>query len=100
MWGWIIYPLGAGDGRAAGLPARPVEGQLLPVDIQPAYDRHRDLLTLRRGARAPLRELLTKPIVTRLSWGGPYDARSDRASSTADGQPADACHLICTPTRA
>src|SRR5437773_524542 len=30
-----------------------VEGDLLPVDIQPAYDGHRDLLTLRKG-RTPL----------------------------------------------
>jgi hypothetical protein len=29
------------------------EGDLLLVDIQPAYDGHRDLLKLRRGARAP-----------------------------------------------
>jgi hypothetical protein len=28
-----------------------VEGQLLPVDIQPAYDRHRDLLKLPRADR-------------------------------------------------
>jgi hypothetical protein len=33
-----------------GLGVEVVEGDLLPVDIQPAYDGHRDLLKLRRGA--------------------------------------------------
>jgi len=33
-----------------GLGVEVVEGDLLPVNIQPAYDRHRDLLKLRRGA--------------------------------------------------
>jgi len=41
-----------------------VEGQLLPVDIQPAYDGHRDLLTLPGRLHAPARGLLTQPIVT------------------------------------
>ena len=67
----------SGRGRASALPrvtssasltssdalthcARPhvaqvVESDLSPVDIEPAYDGHRDLLTLRRGARAPQR---------------------------------------------
>ena len=43
-------PVGRGDLPPPHLPRRRVdivEGDLLPVDIQPAYDRHRDLLTLR-----------------------------------------------------
>ena len=53
---------------ALHLPGRGVEiveRELLPVDIQPAYDGHRDLLKLQRGhhpARMP-----TQSIVTRLS---------------------------------
>jgi hypothetical protein len=53
-----VLPVGRGDLAAHYLPGHRVEiveRQLLPVDIQPAYDRHRDLLTLRRGARAPMR---------------------------------------------
>jgi hypothetical protein len=42
-----------------------VEGDLLPANNQPAYDRHRDLLTLRRGARTPPCELPTRSILTR-----------------------------------
>ena len=30
-----------------------VERELLPVDIQPAYDGHRDLLKLQRGISTP-----------------------------------------------
>jgi hypothetical protein len=51
-----VHPVGRGDLSALYLPghgAGIVERQLLPVDIQPAYDGHRDLLTLRRGAHAP-----------------------------------------------
>ena len=63
-----VLPVGRGDLAAPHLPghgAGIVEGDLLPVDIQPAYDGHRDLLTLRRGARAPC-ELPTRSIVTRV----------------------------------
>ena len=50
--------------RGRDLPARHlprhgvevVEGQLLPVNIEPAYDGHRDLLKLPRAPRAPERE--------------------------------------------
>jgi len=49
-----------------GLGVEVVEGDLFPVDIQPAYDGHRDLLKLRRAhARAP-RELPTRSILTRV----------------------------------
>jgi hypothetical protein len=63
-----VRPVGRADLAALHLPGRGVEvveGDLLPVDIQPAYDGHRDLLTLRRGARAP-RELPTRSILTRV----------------------------------
>ena len=47
-----------------------VEGDLLPVNVQPAYDGHRDLLTLPRAQQAPARECAYTEIITRLSWGG------------------------------
>ena len=46
--------------------ARVVEGDLFPVDIQPAYDGHRDLLKLRRAHVRAQRELLTRSIMTRV----------------------------------
>jgi len=45
-----VLPVGGGDLAAFHLPghgAGVVERQLLPVNIQPAYDRHPDLLKLR-----------------------------------------------------
>jgi hypothetical protein len=51
-----VLPVSRADLAAAHLPghgAGVVEGDLLPVDIQPAYDGHRDLLKLRKG-RTPL----------------------------------------------
>jgi hypothetical protein len=36
-----------------GLRVQVVERELLPVDIQPAYDGHRDLLKLQRGLSTP-----------------------------------------------
>ena len=36
--------------------------------------------------------IANEPIVTRLSWGG--SLRAGTGNSAADGQPADACHLI------
>jgi hypothetical protein len=63
-----VRTIGRGDLAALHLPGRGVEiveRELLPVDIQPAYDGHRDLLKLQRGhhpARMP-----TRSIVTRLS---------------------------------
>jgi len=47
-----------------------VEGDLLPVDIRPAYDGHRDLLKLRRGAHPPMRIAYAVDPDARLSWGG------------------------------
>ena len=63
-----VHPVSRGDLAALYLPGHRVEiveGQLLPVDIQPAYDGHRDLLTLRRGARAPC-EMPTRSSLTRV----------------------------------
>src|SRR6266436_6525207 len=47
-----VRAVSRGDLAPLHLPGRGiqvVEGDLLPVDIQPAYDGHRDLLKLRRG---------------------------------------------------
>ena len=49
-------PVSRGDLAALHLPGHGVEvveGDLLPVDIQPAYDGHRDLLELQVRAHAP-----------------------------------------------
>ena len=85
-----VHPVSRGDLAAHYLPghrAGIVERQLLPVDIQPAYDRHRDLLTLRRGARTPC-EMPTRSSLTRVSsWGGLQHPASDLSRP-------DACHLI------
>jgi len=48
-----VLPVRRADLPALHLPGHGVEvveGDLLPVNIQPAYDGHRDLLTHRRGA--------------------------------------------------
>jgi len=54
--GTQVRPVGRGDLAALHLPGRGVqivERELLPVDIQPAYDGHRDLLKLQRGISTP-----------------------------------------------
>jgi len=51
-----VRPVGRGDLAAPHLPGQGVEiveGQLLPVDIQPAYDGHWDLLKLPRAPKRP-----------------------------------------------
>jgi hypothetical protein len=51
-----VLSVSRADLPAAYLPGHGfevVEGDLFPVDIQPAYDGHRDLLKLRKG-RTPL----------------------------------------------
>jgi hypothetical protein len=51
-----VFPVGRADlaaGHPPGLDAGVVEGDLSPVDIQPAYDGHRDLLKLRSAQHAP-----------------------------------------------
>jgi hypothetical protein len=56
-----VLPVGRGDLPALRLPGHGIEvvkSQLLPVDIQPAYDGHRNLLKLPGGATRPVRELL------------------------------------------
>src|SRR5580693_413236 len=63
-----VQPVGRADLPALHLPGlgvEVVEGDLLPVDIQPAYDGHRDLLML-PGAYTPHANLPTRPIVTRI----------------------------------
>ena len=69
--------------------AQVVEGDLLPVDIQPAYDGHRDLLTLREDAHAPTRIAYASHRDARLSWGGLPAPGRDLSSVRPD-----ACHLI------
>ena len=51
-----MHPVSRGNLAALHLPGdgvQVVEGDLLPVDIQPAYDGHRDLLKLQRGISTP-----------------------------------------------
>jgi hypothetical protein len=51
-----VRPVGRGDLAALHLPGRGVqivERELLPVDVEPAYDGHRDLLKLQRGISTP-----------------------------------------------
>jgi hypothetical protein len=74
-----VLPVGRGDLAAAHLPGlgvEVVEGDLLPVNIQPAYDGHQDLLTLRRGAG-------TRP--TRIAYAINRDA-SELGRSPAPGR--------------
>jgi len=64
-----VPAVGPGDLSALHLPRRGVqvvERELLPVDIEPAYDGHRDLLKLQRGHQHPAR-MPTRSIVARLS---------------------------------
>jgi hypothetical protein len=64
-----VHTIGWGDLAPLHLPGRSVEiveRELLPVDIQSAYDGHRDLLKLQRGHQHPAR-MPTRSIVTRLS---------------------------------
>jgi len=63
-----VLPVGRADLPAAHLPGHGVEvveSDLLPVDIQPAYDGHRDLLKLGRAHTLPC-ELPTRSILTRV----------------------------------
>jgi len=51
-----VRPVGRGDLAPLHLPrhgVQVVERELLPVDIQAAYDGHRDLLKLQRGISTP-----------------------------------------------
>jgi hypothetical protein len=83
-----MHPVSRGDLTALDLPGhgvQVVESQLLPVDIQPAYDRHRDLLMLPGAPKRPHAKLVTQPIVPRLSWGGPC-----WRTATAPAQPPNA----------
>jgi len=51
-----VHTAGRGDLAALHLPGRGVqivERELLPVDVEPAYDGHRDLLEFQRGISTP-----------------------------------------------
>ena len=82
--------VGRGDLAALHLPGRGVEvveRDLLPMDVEPAYDGHRDLLKLRRGRKAPARN----------AYAVNRDA-SELEVSRAEGTGLssawpDACHL-------
>ena len=50
-WRYVAEELAAAHLPGHGVEA--VKGDLLPVDIQPAYDGHRDLLKLPRAPRRP-----------------------------------------------
>ena len=63
-----VHPVSRGDLAARHLPGagvEVVEGDLLPVSIQPADDGHPDLLKLRRAHARPPCELPTRSILTR-----------------------------------
>src|SRR5215471_3049816 len=80
-----VRPVRRGDLPALDLPGhrvQVVEGDLLPVNIQPAYERHRDLLTLPRAPQAPHTRMAYESIVTRLSWGGPRWAKQPPRQAT------------------
>ena len=99
-----VRAVSRGDLAAPDLPSHgveTVEGQLLPVDIQPAYDGHRDLLKLPRAPQAPVRELLTQLIVTRLSWGGPPGVAATRGTRqlSANGRASRCMSSICPHVR-
>ena len=63
-WRYMAEELAAAHLPGPGVEV--VEGDLLPVDIQPAYDGHRDLLKLRRAHARPPCELPTRSILTRV----------------------------------
>ena len=87
-----VLPVGRGDLAAAHLPGHGVEiveGDLLPVDIQPAYDGHRDLLKLPVGRTRPMRIAYAVNPDARLSWGGLPAPGRDLSSVRPD-----ACHLM------
>jgi hypothetical protein len=68
-----VLPVGRADLPAlhlSGYRVEVVEGDLFPVDIQPAYDGHRDLLMLRRDAHPSMRIAYAVHPDARLSWGG------------------------------
>src|SRR5512135_2881150 len=79
-----VLPVGRGDLAAPDLPGHGVEiveGDLLPVDVEPAYDGHRDLLKLPERASAPARECL------RVNRDASELGRSPRAGTSPAAQP-------------
>src|SRR5260370_32719314 len=68
--GTQVRPVGRGDLAPPDLPGggvQIVEGDLLPVYVEPAYDGHRDLLKLPTAPQRPARGLPTWLLVTPLS---------------------------------
>src|SRR6059058_2883465 len=102
-----VRPAGRGDLAPLDLPGRGVEiaeGELLPVDIQPACDGHRDLLTLPGAPQAPAREIgyTANREASELgrSPGCPPGGKANACRlKTLTGPEADAWHLMGTPHR-
>src|SRR5262249_24541357 len=102
-----VLPVRRGDLTALDLPSRGVEiveGDLLPVDIQPAYDRHRDLLTLPKAPQAPAREIGYTANGEASELGrSPRKSLSGKAIAcrlkALTGPGADAWHLIAWRSR-
>src|SRR5262245_56945790 len=102
-----VLPVRRGDLTALDLPSRGVEiveGDLLPVDIQPAYDRHRDLLTLPKAPQAPAREIGYTANREASELGrSPRKSPSGKAIAcrlkALTGPGADAWHLMCVAGR-
>jgi hypothetical protein len=85
-----VLPVGRGDLATPHLPGHGVEiveSDLLPVDIQPAYDGHRDLLTLPRAPQAPVREFGYAANRDASELGRSLLANSHRARSDAYADP-------------
>src|SRR5215468_6555092 len=85
-----VRPVGRGDLAPLDLPGhgvQVVEGDLLPVNIQPAYDRHRDLLTLPRAPQAPAREIGYTANRDASELGRSLRANRHRARSDAYADP-------------
>ena len=91
-----VHPVRRADLPAPRLPghgAGVAGGDLPPVDIQPAYDGHRDLLKLRRAHAAP-GKLPTRSIVTRAT-----PRLAEAASATPSGRPRGRPSLPPWPRR-
>jgi len=91
--GTQVRAVGRGDLAPHHLPrhgVQVVERELLPVDIQPAYDRHRDLLKLQRGISTRANAYAVNRDASEL--------RRSRAEDTGLGSAwPDACHLFSPP---
>ena len=89
-----VLPVGRGDLAAPDLPGHGVEiveGDLLPVDVEPAYDGHRDLLKLPERASAPARECLRVNRDVSELGGLP---RGHQPGSSVANDPSGPMHVI------